>query len=447
MRFSQISGFEALELGKRNDTVRIIDASDVTTIDASSETEGAGDIFDLSQLKVGATVDIQEEALEFSGIHVEVIDFETVLGSDHSDSITGNEKNSLLLGGDGADDIDGGAGDDVLVVDSSDLGSSVSINVSGGEGRDILYVDDTDGVKADMAALNVEVAVGNSGDDEFYMDASHGSQMVAGGAGDDIFAVWSTDEDGPAIIWGGAGADQFHTGGGNMIVASVSGLSTENFENFELDLLGLGEIFDWSDISAVIINSGSSDEFYRGMKYDFNSETMVPDRMGVGTHRSKLLETKVDEEDSAFIEMYPETTNYSLSEIEGLREPEYAEDRSDIHSGAVRFGDVSLNVQTSVYAAYTSARYWGPEGDDDGLVGWPINGYGPHMDELSSYEFASGAENGPFIDKYYRTHQSLTEGETFIGDIEFPNQISDLISHWSVAGGKFSGTSLVSNGQ
>ncbi|WP_405110456.1 hypothetical protein L0Z65_02490 [Phaeobacter sp. BS52] len=227
MRFSQISGFEALELGKINDTVRIIDSSDVTTIDASSETEGAGDIFDLSQLKVGATVDIQEEALEFSGIHVEVIDFETVLGSDHSDSITGNEKNSLLLGGDGADDIDGGAGDDVLVVDSSDLGSSVSINVSGGEGRDILYVDDTDGVKADMAALNVEVAVGNSGDDEFYMDASHGSQMVAGGAGDDIFAVWSTDEDGPAIIWGGAGADQFHTGGGNMIVASVSGLSTE----------------------------------------------------------------------------------------------------------------------------------------------------------------------------------------------------------------------------
>ncbi|WP_162894078.1 hypothetical protein [Phaeobacter sp. LSS9] len=51
------------------------------TIDASSEIEGAGDIFDLSQLKIGATVDIQEEALEFSGIHVEVIDFETVLGS------------------------------------------------------------------------------------------------------------------------------------------------------------------------------------------------------------------------------------------------------------------------------------------------------------------------------------------------------------------------------
>ncbi|UWS00438.1 calcium-binding protein [Phaeobacter inhibens] len=195
---------------------------------------------------------------------------DVIAGGTGEDTLSGGEGNDLLIGGKSADTILGGAGDDVLVVDTSDLSNSEGINVSGGEGRDVLYVDSSAGVGINMSSFSVETAVGGSGSDVIQGAGSADILMAAGGAGNDSFRISSNAySNSPVVLWGGGGSDKFYldgetNAGPRIMVANVSGLTTENFDSFDLSMLNLGASFNWGNIDYVIINPDGSDRFYDG---------------------------------------------------------------------------------------------------------------------------------------------------------------------------------------
>nr|MCU0911230.1 hypothetical protein [Paracoccaceae bacterium] len=104
-------------------------------------------------------------------------------------------------------------------------------------------------------------------------------QMLAGGGGADVLRVERQGTTGPAILWGGEGADEFrlaedfvfNTDGevelrmpAGILLATVTGLTELNFHLFDLAMLGLPQDFDWSQIDAVILNPDPEDRLFLG---------------------------------------------------------------------------------------------------------------------------------------------------------------------------------------
>ena len=172
-----------------------------------------------------------------------VIDIESVIGSDYSDILGGdNNANHLhgragddeLRGGDGDDVLDGGAGADQLnggsgmdwvIYQGSDAGVAVNLvnnsaegghaegdiidgfeNVGGSGYQDVLIGDDSanhlDGKDGD------DELRGNGGDD--MLEGGAGADNLDGGTGDDLLSGGS----GADLLHGGTGADQLNGGSG-----------------------------------------------------------------------------------------------------------------------------------------------------------------------------------------------------------------------------------------
>jgi Ca2+-binding RTX toxin-like protein len=144
-----------------------------------------------------------------NGAMIEVSDLgvTNVYGGSGNDKITGTSKNDWIAGGAGSDSLLGGVGNDVLIIDADDLQE----NIDGGVGRDIVYVNDTRGVTFNLAASNIEVAVGGEGDDVF-VGGGNSNVFIDGGKGDDVIVGGLADDalsggDGDDLIDGGAGDD------------------------------------------------------------------------------------------------------------------------------------------------------------------------------------------------------------------------------------------------
>jgi len=244
-------------------------AANLVALDAGSSPNGTGDTVDFSGLTGTSSlfVDLSADAAgDFDGGILgdtfEAIGFENVIGSEFDDTITGNASNNILVGGDGVDQVDGGAGDDILIIDSADTDYATDLFPLGGEGYDIAYVTGGVGIELDMDFAELEVVVGGAGDDEIgvFGDGTN-TVMAAGGDGDDTFSIDSGG--GTAVVWGGKGADYYYFGStAKIMTVTVAGLTTENFAEFDLDMLGLGASFDWSNIDAVVVNPDSSDRFF-----------------------------------------------------------------------------------------------------------------------------------------------------------------------------------------
>ncbi|HGG65001.1 MAG TPA: calcium-binding protein [Rhodobacteraceae bacterium] len=215
---------------------------------------------------------------------------ENVVGTDSDDTINGNDVANILYGGEGADKLTGGAGDDILIFDAADT------TVEGGAGRDVGIVTGEAGVTVDLATQGLEVVVGGEGADNFTLNGQGDSlQMAAGGKGADIFTIDSMGEtpssSGPVVVWGGEGADEFRInalGGVNgngkvytdfahgILAVNVEGLTVDNFADFDLDLLGLGENFNWDAIDMVVLNPDAEDKFYiNGEQIEQKVETLT----------------------------------------------------------------------------------------------------------------------------------------------------------------------------
>ena len=203
------------------------------------------------------------------GAHTENL----VLVGEASVNATGNGEANVLAGNRGINTLDGGAGDDRLLIEgesfwgrqhgaqnsasqgSRDWGRIVSLDgkvrsrdtFKGGSGVDTLAgTAGDDGIvlyDGQLRLAGIEVIDAGAGDDIVDLtnsDATYGNVMVLGGSGDDI--VWANgDRD---VLQAGAGADWLDGGAGNNLLDGGAGND---------------RISDGEDSSVVIGGRGTDD--------------------------------------------------------------------------------------------------------------------------------------------------------------------------------------------
>lgn len=134
------------------------------------------------------------------------------IGGSGNDTLIGDATNNWLAGGLGADSINAGAGDDVILFDALDT-------IDGGDGNDIAQVIGDTGVVLNLAQSHIEAVVGGRGDDiligggrsSVFIKAGDGNDIMIGGAANDVLS----GENGDDLIDGGAGNDLMRGGRGN----------------------------------------------------------------------------------------------------------------------------------------------------------------------------------------------------------------------------------------
>ncbi len=150
-----------------------------------------------------------------------------LFGQGNADTLNGSTGADILIGGAGADILNGGGGDDVLYVDAAD-----GNNFDGGSGFDYAVVDTADAVNVSLAGRNIEVFVGNNGDDiidatgnvaAIHLYGGAGADIITGGAGPSVLFGQDGDDqldggDAADILLGGAGVDVMNGGGGDDVI-------------------------------------------------------------------------------------------------------------------------------------------------------------------------------------------------------------------------------------
>lgn len=259
---------ERLDLSDADDRLEIESlTTTLQRVDAAASLDH-GDTLDASALFGGFSFDMASGAFSPTGgsaTPLTLLNFENAIGSAGNDTITGSDQANALLGNAGADSVFGGGGDDFIFFDFAD-----GANVIGGEGRAVAVALGPDAVAVDMTAQGLEVVIGGLGADTIIFRGAE-EQMAAGGEGDDTFTLDFTEGEGLRIIWGGEGADQIIAQSPTFLgvmVATVAGLTAENFQLFDRSMLGLGESFDWSSIELLILNPDAGDH----IRFDYGEE-------------------------------------------------------------------------------------------------------------------------------------------------------------------------------
>ena len=143
---------------------------------------------------------------------------EFIIGSSHSDILTGDEQENYIEGSGGADTIDGGTGDDTASYDSSDEGVSVDLSQTDEQGYSLGYGGHAEGDRL----INIENLRGSDyadvlivGDIGANISSYDGNDYLIGGAGDDRLIGGNGDD----ILEGGAGANWLEGGAGIDLVS------------------------------------------------------------------------------------------------------------------------------------------------------------------------------------------------------------------------------------
>ena len=168
---------DILDGGAGNDIIDGGEGITVGSFDTDNDTatfSGATTGIDVNLLARAVYVDGQGGSDVIYGI-------ETVIGTDYSDVMRGDNLDNTLIGGAGGDTLYGGSGEDFL---------------EGGLGDDNLYGEYGD-----------DVVLGGGGDDRFY-DSGFSTDTLDGGDGNDILGA----EGGYNLMIGGAGDDTINGG-------------------------------------------------------------------------------------------------------------------------------------------------------------------------------------------------------------------------------------------
>lgn len=145
----------------------------------------------------------------FGGID-QLLNIESVRGSELDDELTGNNAGNRLTGGggddtlsgaNGNDNLDGGAGADTLD------GGSGQDSLSGGDGEDLLF-----------GRNGADQLAGNAGDDHLF--GENGNDVLKGGAGNDTLDGGT----GTDTLIGGKGDDRLLAGSGNDSIDGGEGI-------------------------------------------------------------------------------------------------------------------------------------------------------------------------------------------------------------------------------
>jgi Ca2+-binding RTX toxin-like protein len=177
-------------------------------------------------------------------------------GQDGDDALLGGDGQDIFLGGAGFDNIMGFGGNDVLYIDSAD-----GIAFDGGTGVDYAIVDTAAAVNVDLTTNNVEVFIGNLGNDTINASGTSGPMGLYGFGGDDVMASGTS---GGNQMFGQNGNDILNSGAGGDVVLGGNG-ADQLFGNGGDDTL-LGEAGDdllVGGTGADVLWGGSGNDTFR----------------------------------------------------------------------------------------------------------------------------------------------------------------------------------------
>jgi len=217
--------FENIEVGRTFSDVAddiLAFGSNITGViyDNEGGNAGIGSGADMGWLRVtDEERSTQEIESVFGMTMVQMMGFETVIGSSGDDELYGGSQAESLEGGDGDDIVSGGLKDDTLLGgngmdtlaggsgDDSLLGGSGMDQLFGGEGDD--FLDGGDDYDALSPGAGADTVLGGDGDDVFFIVADGDADSIDGGTGEtyihyDDNGVVDSDAD---TLNGGTGAD------------------------------------------------------------------------------------------------------------------------------------------------------------------------------------------------------------------------------------------------
>ncbi|MRR50604.1 MAG: DUF4347 domain-containing protein, partial [Rhodocyclaceae bacterium] len=141
---------------------------------------------------------------------------EGIIGSGYNDELTGNDEDNILIGGLGADRMDGGGGIDTVSYQNATQGVGVNLvtpTANSGEAAGDTFV----AIENLIGSAFNDTLTGDSGSN--VIDGGTGNDSIYGGVGDDtLLGGTGTDglygEAGDDLLVGGAGADVLNGGAG-----------------------------------------------------------------------------------------------------------------------------------------------------------------------------------------------------------------------------------------
>ena len=262
-------GDDVIDAAGGDDSVLAGDGNDTVAGGAGGDSMNGGngiDTLDYSDSAVGVTVNLAAQTATGGDATGDTfVNFEGVIGSAGSDTLTGSgvantvtagAGNDSVAAGGGADSVDAGAGNDLVqggagadsmdggdnfdTLDYSDSGAPVSVDLGAGTA--------TGGTGTGDVFINFEGAIGSSGDDTLTgdgvgnslgggagndtLDGGGGNDTLDGGDGNDIFV----GDAGNDTIGGGGDADTITIGGGTGNDTIIGGETGNDADTIVVDI-------------------------------------------------------------------------------------------------------------------------------------------------------------------------------------------------------------------
>ncbi len=207
-----------------------------------ADTDGGGDVLNLTALSAGATVNMLLGTGSIAGQAVTIAAgtvIETVYGGDGNDSVVASSGDKQLYGGRGADTLTGAGSNDLIDgEDGNDslLGGTGNDRILGADGAD--YLAGNDGMDTLNGGFGHDTMLGGGGEDLLTggdgnddLNGNTGHDTLYGGVGDDVLRGTSGNdtlygEEGADTLSGGSDHDLLLGGEGADILIGESGNDT-----------------------------------------------------------------------------------------------------------------------------------------------------------------------------------------------------------------------------